>query len=179
VCSSSHLYACLRCGFNSTVCCSSQPYSVLSLWSLCKGERLQLVEIPRKREKEISKEKLWYSSWSLDHLKGVECKPRPLGRHNVEVGKCYLAEPRDKNRVSLVWISLWLSCPQELASQLLSSTNISITKFLWLLVIEFLQDHLFTLPLGALNHTSFYVDKSSEKTRKIPFSASAKTHERV
>jgi hypothetical protein len=35
-------------------------------------------------------------------LKGVECNPRPLGRHNVEVGKCYLAEPRDKNRVSRV-----------------------------------------------------------------------------
>jgi hypothetical protein len=27
-----------------------------------KVKRLQLVEIPRKREKEISKEKLWYSS---------------------------------------------------------------------------------------------------------------------
>jgi hypothetical protein len=38
----------------------------------------------------------------LDHLKGVECNPRPLGRHNVEVGKCYLAEPRDKNHVSHV-----------------------------------------------------------------------------
>jgi hypothetical protein len=25
-----------------------------------------------------------------------------MGRHNVEVGKCYLAEPRDKNRVSRV-----------------------------------------------------------------------------
>jgi hypothetical protein len=35
-------------------------------------------------------------------LKGVECNPRPLGRHNVEVGKCYLAEPRDKNHVSRV-----------------------------------------------------------------------------
>jgi hypothetical protein len=35
-------------------------------------------------------------------LKGVECNPRPLGRHNVEVGKCYLAEPWDKNRVSRV-----------------------------------------------------------------------------
>jgi hypothetical protein len=32
----------------------------------------------------------------IDHLKGVECNPRPLGRHNVEVGKCYLAEPWDK-----------------------------------------------------------------------------------
>jgi hypothetical protein len=42
----------------------------------------------------------------IDHLKGVECNPRPLGRHNVEVGKCHLAEPRDKNRVSLVLPSL-------------------------------------------------------------------------
>jgi hypothetical protein len=39
-------------------------------------------------------------------LKGVECNPRPLGRHNVEVGKCYLAEPRDKNRVSCVAVSV-------------------------------------------------------------------------
>jgi hypothetical protein len=31
VCSSSHLCACLRCGFNSSVRCSFQPYSVLSL----------------------------------------------------------------------------------------------------------------------------------------------------
>jgi hypothetical protein len=31
VCSSSHLCACLRCGFNSSVCCSSQPYFVPSL----------------------------------------------------------------------------------------------------------------------------------------------------
>jgi hypothetical protein len=35
------------------------------------------------------RKKPWYSSGSLDHLKGVECNPRPLGRHNVEVGKCY------------------------------------------------------------------------------------------
>jgi hypothetical protein len=26
----------------------------------------------------------WYSSGSLDRLKGVECNPRPLGRHIVE-----------------------------------------------------------------------------------------------
>jgi hypothetical protein len=52
--------------------------------------------------RKTKKEKSWYSSWSLDHLKGVECNPRPLGRHNVEVGKYYLAEPQDKNRVSLV-----------------------------------------------------------------------------
>jgi hypothetical protein len=35
-------------------------------------------------------------------MKGVECNPRPLGHHNVEVGECYLTEPRDKNTVSLV-----------------------------------------------------------------------------
>jgi hypothetical protein len=43
----------------------------------------------------------------VDHwinLKGVECNPHPLGCHNMEVGKCYLVEPRDKNRVSLVFL---------------------------------------------------------------------------
>jgi hypothetical protein len=51
------------------------------------------VEIPRKREKN-SKEK------------EVECNPHPLGRHNVEVGKCYLAEPRDKTTSLLCCFSL-------------------------------------------------------------------------
>jgi hypothetical protein len=27
---------------------------------------------------------LWYSSGSLDRLRGVDCNPRLLGRHNVE-----------------------------------------------------------------------------------------------
>jgi hypothetical protein len=65
----------------------------------------------------------------LDHLKGVECNPRPLGRHNVEVGKCYLAEPRDKNRVSLVLFFCDCFDSQELASKLLSRTNTLIIKF--------------------------------------------------
>jgi hypothetical protein len=51
---------------------------------ICKGERLQVVEIPRKRDIVKERKTLWYSSGSLDHLKGVECNPRPLGRHNVE-----------------------------------------------------------------------------------------------
>jgi hypothetical protein len=50
----------------------------------CKDERLQVVEIPRKWDIVKGKEILWYSSGSLDHLKGVECNPHPLGRHNVE-----------------------------------------------------------------------------------------------
>jgi hypothetical protein len=49
-----------------------------------KGERLQVVEIPRKRDIVKERKTPWYSSGSLDHLKGVECNPRPLGRHNVD-----------------------------------------------------------------------------------------------
>jgi hypothetical protein len=67
----------------------SLPYScALCCDQLYKGERLQLVEIPHKWENYIRK-KLRYSSGSLDHLKEVECNPHPLGRHNMEVGKCY------------------------------------------------------------------------------------------
>jgi hypothetical protein len=50
----------------------------------CKGERLQVMEIPRKRDIVKGKEIPWYSSGSLDHLRGVDCNPRPLGRHNME-----------------------------------------------------------------------------------------------
>jgi hypothetical protein len=51
---------------------------------ICKGERLQVVEIPRKRDIVKERKTPWYSSGSLDHLKGVESNPRPLGRHNME-----------------------------------------------------------------------------------------------
>jgi hypothetical protein len=34
----------------------------------CKGERLQLVEIPRKREKTAKEEKPWYSSLIVGSL---------------------------------------------------------------------------------------------------------------
>jgi hypothetical protein len=51
---------------------------------ICKGERLQVVEIPHKRDIVKERKTPWYSSGSFDHLKGVECNPRPLGRHNVE-----------------------------------------------------------------------------------------------
>jgi hypothetical protein len=46
----------------------------------------------------------------IGSLERVECNPRPLERHNVEVGKCYLAEPRDKNRVSLVLLLSVIAC---------------------------------------------------------------------
>jgi hypothetical protein len=50
----------------------------------CKGERLQVVEIPRKRDIVKESKTSWYSSGSLDRLRGVDCNPRPLGRHNVD-----------------------------------------------------------------------------------------------
>jgi hypothetical protein len=52
----------------------------------------------------------------LDHLKGVECNPRPLGRHNMEVGKCYTWPNHGITRVSLVIAFLCEYCDsQELA----------------------------------------------------------------
>jgi hypothetical protein len=78
------LCACCHCDFVSCVCCSSLPYSVLLCEHLCKGERLQVVEIPRKRDIVKQSKTLWCSSGSLDRLRGVDCNPHPLGRHNME-----------------------------------------------------------------------------------------------
>jgi hypothetical protein len=66
--------------------CVAHPIltSVFICDPFCKGERLQVVDIPRKRDILKGKEISWYSSGSLDHLRGVDCNPRPLGRHNVE-----------------------------------------------------------------------------------------------
>jgi hypothetical protein len=92
------------CAADLSLACVALPSLLLCFLcdQYCKGDRLQFVEIPRKRERYSNDKRSWYSSQSLDHLKGVECDPRPLGCHNMEVGKCYLAEPRDKNCVSLV-----------------------------------------------------------------------------
>jgi hypothetical protein len=46
----------------------------------------------------------------------------------TEVGKYYLAEPRDKNRVSLVCFTFDYLCSQELASSYLAVLTF-ITKF--------------------------------------------------
>jgi hypothetical protein len=42
------------------------------------------VEIPRDRDIVKQSKTPWYSSGSLDRLRGVDCNPRPLGCHNVE-----------------------------------------------------------------------------------------------
>jgi hypothetical protein len=59
-----------------------------------------------------------------------------MGRHNVEVGKCYLAEPQDKNRVSCVDLSV-IVCVHKNSLQVKLAVLTLITKFLWLLVFEF------------------------------------------
>jgi hypothetical protein len=72
-------------GLCACVCCVwvlcvllSLPYSCASLMiKHCKGERLQLVEIPRKREKTTEEDNYGTQSWSLDHLRGIECNPWP------------------------------------------------------------------------------------------------------
>jgi hypothetical protein len=116
------------------VCCFPPLLLCFHCDICCKGERLQLVEIPHKREKEISKEKPRYSSWSLDHLKGVECNPCPLGRHNVEVGKCYTWPNHGiKHCVSSDCFSV-ITCVFTRARYLVILT---LNQVLWLLVVEF------------------------------------------
>jgi hypothetical protein len=69
----------------SLVCVASSSLTLYFFVNLkCKGERLQVVEIPRKQNIERQSKTPWYSSWSLDRLRGVDCNLRPLGRHNVE-----------------------------------------------------------------------------------------------
>jgi hypothetical protein len=107
--SSCDLCAWLCSRFKSCVCCSLPPYfraSFVIIIIRARGSKLwRFLANGRKTKKRTS----WYSSWSLNHLKGVECNPRPLGRYNVEVGKCYLAEPKDKIAY-LLWLpSHWLS----------------------------------------------------------------------
>jgi hypothetical protein len=43
----------------------------------CKGDRLQLVEIPHKGNTWEKEENCGTQVWSLDHLRGIECNPLP------------------------------------------------------------------------------------------------------
>jgi hypothetical protein len=78
------------------------------------------------------------------------CNPRPLGRHNVEVGKYYLAEPWDKNHVSLVCFTVDYLFTRT-RFKLLSRSNLH-NKVLWLLVLNFTGSPIHP-PLGALTTT--------------------------
>jgi hypothetical protein len=54
--SSLQLCAWLSCVFESCVCCSPPLLLCFSCDHHCKGERLQIMEIPRKREKDYKEE---------------------------------------------------------------------------------------------------------------------------
>jgi hypothetical protein len=75
--SSLGLYACVCCGL-SLLCVVFPPLLLCFLCDHhCTGERLQLVEIPRKREKTTEGDNCGTQSLSLDHLRGIECNPWP------------------------------------------------------------------------------------------------------
>jgi hypothetical protein len=76
---------CSRLGLCAWVCCELSLACVVfpplllcfSCDQHCKGEMLQFVEIPRKRDKTAKEENCGIQSWSLDHLRGIECNPWP------------------------------------------------------------------------------------------------------
>jgi hypothetical protein len=78
----------------------------------------------------------------------------------VEVGKCYLAEPRDKIACLLCCFLCDCFRSQELASKLLSRTNTSITKFCGYLVFDFTGSPIHPPP-SRCSHSYF---KSSIET---------------
>ena len=118
--SSCDLCAWLCCGFESCVCCSPLPYFCASfVINIVRARGSKLWRFLANGRK-TKKGKPWYSSWSSDHLKGVECNPRPLGRHNVEVGKCYNWPNHGiKHRVSCVaFLCDWFLLKSSLHSNL-------------------------------------------------------------
>jgi hypothetical protein len=102
----------------NSVCCVSSSRCDLCAWLCCRFWVLCVllsptllcaffvISIVRARDsklwrflangKHTRKEKTVVFKLIIGSLERVECNPRPLGHHNVEVGKCYLAEPRDK-----------------------------------------------------------------------------------
>jgi hypothetical protein len=76
---SSSLGLCARVCCGLSLACVAFPPLLLCLLcdQHCKGERLQFVEIPRKREKTAKKGNRGTQSRSLDHLRGIECNPWP------------------------------------------------------------------------------------------------------
>jgi hypothetical protein len=110
------------------VCCSPLPYFCAFFVIIvvrARGSKLWRFLANGRKTK---KGKTVVFKLIIGSLKGVEYNPRPLGCHNVEVGKCYLAEPRDKNHVSLVRFLFGCLCSQELVSSHLAVLTL-ITKF--------------------------------------------------
>jgi hypothetical protein len=122
--------------FESCVWCSPLPYfrtSFVIIIVRARGSKLwRFLANGRK----IKKGKIVVFKLIIGSVERGLCNPRPLGRHNVEVGKYYLAEPRDKNHVFLVCFTFDYLCSQETRFKLLSRSNLH-NKVLWLLVLNF------------------------------------------
>jgi hypothetical protein len=69
----------------------------------------------------------------------------------------YLAEPRDKPLCLLYCFSLWFLCFTSTPLQLLDSIALTLNLVFVAISLKFLQDHLFTPPLGALTFDASYV----------------------
>jgi hypothetical protein len=81
------LVVCVRIA--ADLCVASLPYSsAFTLIFVVRARDSNLWRFLANGKRDKQRRTPWYSSGSLDLLKGVECNPRPLGRHNVEVGKC-------------------------------------------------------------------------------------------
>jgi hypothetical protein len=91
LCLCAHVLTCVRVFAAIRVLCVFFPSLTLVLCVVISFVRVTGSNLWRflTNGKTSISNKLWYSSGSLDQLKGVECNARPLGRHNVEVGKCY------------------------------------------------------------------------------------------
>jgi hypothetical protein len=83
----------------SCVCCFSLPYFCVSFVIITVRARDSNLWRFLANGRNTIRKKVMVFKLIIGSLERVEYNPRPLGRHNVEVGKCYLAEPRDKNRV--------------------------------------------------------------------------------
>jgi hypothetical protein len=69
----------------------SLPYSCASLvMNIVRARGSNLWRFLANGKRTLKKKTMVFKL-IIGSLEGVECNPRPLGRHNVEVGKCYLA----------------------------------------------------------------------------------------
>jgi hypothetical protein len=89
------------------------------------------VEIPRKWDIVKQSKTPWYSSGSLDRLRGVDCNPRPLDATTWSRQVLDLAEPRDKPLCLSVLIFLWLSCLARTPLQPLGFIVLTPNQVLW------------------------------------------------
>jgi hypothetical protein len=77
---------------------------------ICKGERLQVVEIPHKRDIVKERKTPWYSSGFWITWKGLSATLVHWDATTLSRQVLYLAEPWDKSSCLLCLFSLWLLC---------------------------------------------------------------------